>query len=55
MAENHRRNAFVFEMPLGLRAEEPIGEAPAGRDRHRREWHAPGDIAEGIDPATLVF
>ncbi len=49
MAEYHGRNILVVEEAIFLTTPETVAQAPAGRDRHRRQLRTSGHIADGMD------
>ena len=53
MREYHGRDHVVFQAPLGLAAEQPVAQAPAGGDRHGRQSGSAGDIADGVDAGDI--
>src|SRR2546430_15257300 len=52
--EDHRRDVLESQAPPALPAEQPVGQAPTGRDRGRRELSAPGDVADGVDSRSAA-
>ena len=49
VAENDRGNVRVVEMAGGLAAEDPVGRAATGGNRHRRERFPAGDVPQRVD------
>ncbi len=49
MRKHDGRNVVVIEMAIGLSVKQPIGQAPARSNRHRRERCASGDVAQRVD------
>ena len=48
MAEHHRGNILVIELAIALAAEQPVGQAPTGRNGHGRKSGVWRDIADRI-------
>ena len=58
MREHHGGNQPVIQPPLRIPAEQPLGQPPRRRNRHRRQRHPPGDIAHRVHPRhirVLIF
>ncbi len=49
VAEHHGGDVLVVQLAVGRAAEQAQGEATAGRDRHRGELGAAGDVADRVD------
>src|ERR1700722_3019388 len=53
MAKDDGRYDVVIQPPLRVAAKEAIGQASAGRDGHRREGNAAGDISHRLNPGPV--